>query len=225
MTIALLRTERRYDPQFYTAVEYVLEERDGTRNFSAPFPHVGLRIGSLLADHEIGMFRGFVLARLASTATQETTDPDPSKVRLSAERVYGLGAGFAYYPELPWSESPEPYGRLQIGLAVKAEAQTVASRQSALWKTFYGVRLLHSGRLFNGTFLEAGFGESPQFLERRHNRLKVEGFLPIEVGGLNVFLATGLESDVGAAPDQVTFSFGTFFAMERVRDFFFGGSN
>lgn len=89
-----------------------------------------------------------------------------------------------------------------------------------------GLGLMAVNGRFSGSRLEAGYGRSNFFLQRRNNRLKVDGYLTWKPGwksldavGLRPFIQMTVDSDYGPRADSIQTCVGLNFDLDRI----FGG--
>lgn len=229
LTVVLLETDRPFVTTFFAGVEYTLESKGDNRNFSKPFPHLGVRSSAKylapwsresldgckvnkLRACQMRYVRGFFNARLQSVAVEETSTQQEPK--LSAERSYQLEMGLS---TTLWEANVyRPLGLVEIDAIAKGGGQTSETKERLFGKFFPGLRLLRTGTLFNGAYLDLGYGFGDNFNEKKW-RAKLEAYLPLDDLGVNAFLLTTAESAFsGKSTDAVTISVGTFFSVDQL---------
>ncbi len=211
-----LKTDMPYYLDFFTGAETMLKSTDGeSKNFSDAFSHIGLRISNRFNEN----WRSFANFRLVTVGieTEKTVTKEgvaSTEKSLSPEKSYDVNGGIAY--RLHTFSFFSPSNKIDLGLALKLGGQTSETNQSFLIKEFIGIRLLNTGVSFNSAYLDLGYGRSDNFYD---GRWKFEGFLPLNLLGIDAFLLSNIETaDSGDNPPLVTIAAGVSVKPDRILD-------
>ena len=223
--IKLLATDKPFSVDFYTALDFTLERRGENKNFSKAFPHIGLRVNEKFQGlMTVPVIRGFINFRLTSTTSQKVeVAPTPSTIEATAEKSFEISGGIMYAPVI--ISIYKPSSVVEMNMILKFGGQTSETGQDFFLRTFYGGRILQTGTLFNGGYIDIGVGQSKNFIDKNKHLFKFEGFIPFYStdSGLEFFLNSTVETDFGNKPDLVTFTIGTFFEPDQIFNIFFKG--
>ena len=84
-----------------------------------------------------------------------------------------------------------------------------------------GLGAITTKGVFQGSYLEVGFGRTDLFAEKSKDRWKVDGFLSRYIGkGVSFFAQMTVDADVGSGSDSVQTYIGFDFDLRRFRDWF-----
>lgn len=213
VTVLPYRTDRPFQIDFLSGVEYALKSENGN-NFSGGTAHVTLR-ATIRPVHDASLegiarvwnaFWTFADVRL--TTITITGEGEESKV----EKSYASDLGAALILHKTKND-------IETSLLGKIGGQTSETGPDFIMKTFLGLRFLNAGGRFNGAYFDVGYGRSENF-EGKDHRYKISMFLPLEVLGLDTFLSSDIETDFsGEKSDSVAFVVGARIKPEHILDF------